>query len=66
MQSQWWQGKFNRMDVYEHRLLTSLLRRERYGINTLFITLMELEGYLGQIGDLQHHPQRTHPGRHHS
>ena len=41
------------MDVDEHRLLTALLRREHLGIETLFVSLVELEGYLGQISDLQ-------------
>src|SRR5262245_41643273 len=46
-------SKVYSMDVHEHRLLTALLRRERQGMDTHFVYLMELEGYLGQIGDLQ-------------
>jgi hypothetical protein len=42
------------MDVHEHRLLTALLRRERLGLRTLHVPfLIELEGYIGQIIDLQ-------------
>jgi hypothetical protein len=56
------------VDVHEHRLLTALLSRERHGLDTLFVTLIELEGYPGQIQELQaqgiitpseHKPRRT-------
>ncbi len=41
------------VDVDEHRVLTHLLRRERLGIETLRVFVMELEGYPGHLIDLE-------------